>query len=93
MMVLFICGVSSIRVMKIVSLLVFTVGCKSSTIAQFRSLGSRHHIVCYSGGKVILDANSPGNVSNQEHSDGYYFEDETTGKLVEVSGQCVITQI
>lgn len=77
----------------VLSALLLMAGCKSSDRAQFFSMGSRHHIACYSGGKVIWEGNSTGNVSNQEHSDGYYFQDEATRKLVELSGQCVITQI
>lgn len=74
-----------------IAILIMT-GCKSSQIAQFKSLGSSHHIVCWSGGIKIYEGDSPGNVSNQDDSDGFYFESSETGKLVEVSGNCVITQ-
>jgi hypothetical protein len=68
------------------------VGCKDSTRAQFESLGSRHHIVMYSGGQKVGEWYATGNVSNESQSDGWYFRDEKTGKLVEVTGQIVITQ-
>jgi hypothetical protein len=71
----------------------FLGGCKSSERAQIFSLGSRHHITCYSGGKVIYEGYSPGNVSNEDRSDGWYWEDEKTGKLVEVTAPCVIEQL
>jgi len=29
-------------------------------------------------------------VSNEDGSDGYYFRSQTTGRLVEISGQCKI---
>lgn len=68
------------------------VGCKDAEIAQFKSMGSAHHIVCYSGGVKIYEGDSTGNISNEEHSDGFFFEDAKTHKLVELSGNCVITQ-
>ncbi len=68
-------------------------GCKGADLAQFKSLGSRHHITCYSGGKVIWEGDSTGNISNEAHSDGFYFRDEKTQKLVELSGQCVVLQL
>ena len=68
-------------------------GCKDSTRAQLFAMGSKHRITLYSGGVAVKTWTSTGNVSNQEHSDGYYFEDESTHKLVEVSGQVVIEQL
>jgi hypothetical protein len=56
-------------------------------------MGTRHKITVYSGGKAVAVFTSTGNVSNQDRSDGYYFEDEATKKLVEVSGTVVIEQI
>lgn len=67
-------------------------GCKDSQIAQFKSIGSAHRIICYSGGQVIYDGYSTGNVSDQESSDGFYWEDAATRKLVETNADCVITQ-
>ena len=37
-------------------------------------------------GKIIKQWESTGSVSNSEKSDGWYFEDAATGKLVEVTG-------
>jgi hypothetical protein len=68
-------------------------GCKDSTIAQFDALGSKHKITLYGcDGKIIGQWESTGNVSNQENSDGWYFEDSTSHKLVEVAGTLVIEQ-
>lgn len=80
------------------SLYLFTVlflivgGCKDSTRAQWGAMGSTHTITVYSGGKVVKVYHSTGNVSNQEQSDGWYFEDSTTHKLVEVCGTLTIEQ-
>ena len=76
-----------------VALLGLTSGCKDSNWAQYHSLGTRHKISFYSGGKLIRQWISTGNVSNQKQSDGWYFEDAKTHLLVEVAGQVVIEQI
>lgn len=75
------------------SLIIPATGCKDSVMAQFRSLGSEHQVSLYSGGKLVGEWHSTGNVSNQEHSDGYYFEEKATHKLIEVSGTVVIIQL
>ena len=79
---------------KIVIILIAVVAlssCKDATIAQFNALNKKHIITQYGcDGKVINKWISTGSVSNEEHSDGWYFEDEATGKLVEVTGQIVI---
>lgn len=74
------------------SCILFTGGCKDATWGQLKSMGSAHDVKLYSGGQLVGEWTSTGNVSNEEHSDGYYFMDAKTGKLVEVSGSVVITQ-
>lgn len=69
------------------------VGCKDATVAQIGSLGSRHRITMYGcDGMVIGQWESTGNVSNESQSDGWYFEDAKTHKLVELTGALVIEQ-
>lgn len=71
----------------------FGTGCKSADIAQIKSMGSRHHITLYGcDGRIIGQWDSPGNVSNEAQSDGWYFQDEKTGKLVEITSTIVIEQ-
>lgn len=72
--------------------LLLLAGCKDATRAQWSGLGSNHKITVYSGGVAVATFHSTGSVSNQEYSDGYFFEDAATGKLVEVSGTVVIEQ-
>ena len=74
---------------KLLLLLPLLGGCKASDVAQFKSMGSKHEVTCYSGGVVIYHGESAGNVSNEEHSDGWYWQDTATGKLVESSGTCL----
>ncbi len=68
--------------------------CKDATMAQFHALGRRHSITLYAAnGTVIKHWVSTGNVSNEDRSDGWYFEDEATHLLVEVTGTLVIEVI
>lgn len=65
--------------------------CTDTQYAAFNALGSQHHIQCWSGDSVIYEGNSTGRVLSPDGSDGWRFEDAETRKLVEVSGNCVIT--
>lgn len=84
---------NKISLVVLISGLLLSTSCKDATVAQWRSMGTKHRITLYSGGKVVGTWISTGNVSNQEHSDGYYFEDDATKKLIEVSGSVVIEQL
>jgi hypothetical protein len=64
--------------------------CSNADMAQMGAMGSPAHIQCFSGGVLILDATSTGKVSTENESDGWYFEDAATHRLVRVSGDCVI---
>ena len=66
-------------------------GCKDSQMAQWNAMGKHHLIKQFSGGCIVGEWESTGNVSNEKESDGWYFEDVQTGKLVEVSGTLQIT--
>jgi hypothetical protein len=69
-----------------------TVSCKDATTAQYNALNRHHIIKLYSAsGSIIGSWESTGSVSNEGHSDGWYFEDVKTGKLVEISGTVIIT--
>lgn len=66
-------------------------GCKDSTVSQFSALGKEHIITLYGcDGKIIKQWISTGSVSNEANSDGWYFEDKATGKLIEVTGTLTI---
>ena len=66
-------------------------GCTDTDRASLAALGNAHHIVCYSGERVIYEGNSTGRVQSPKESDGWQFEDAKTHLLTEVSGNCVIT--
>jgi hypothetical protein len=65
--------------------------CTDATMSKLSAIGSAHRVQCFSGGKVIYDGITTGRIQNEEHSDGYYFEDSQTRKLVQVNGDCLIT--
>ena len=68
-------------------------GCSNADFAALSAFGKRHRVKCYSGGVVIYKGTTTGKIENEGYSDGYYFQDESTGKFVGVSGNCVITVI
>lgn len=81
------------KVILAVLLLAVMSGCKDAEVQQFEALGSHHKITLYGAtGTVIGQWESTGNVSNESNSDGWYFRDVKTGKLVEVTGTLVIEQ-
>lgn len=69
----------------------FLVGCSSADIAGFSALGQSHHIKQFSGGALIGEWDSTGKIENERSSDGYYFQDTKTQKLIMVSGTVQIT--
>jgi hypothetical protein len=75
----------------IVSALLLTlVACTDAERAHLSAYGGHQTVTLYSGGKAVRQWVATGQVSNEAHSDGYYFMDETTGKLVRISGVVVI---
>lgn len=72
------------------SVLICSVGCTDAEWSAFSALGNRHHITMYSGGKVVAEWTSTGKIENEAHSDGFYFKDEKTGRMVSVTGDVVI---
>ena len=83
------------KMKKLLVALVVTVvalsSCKDATTAQYKALGCKHIVTLYgASGTPIKQWTSTGSVSNEGHSDGWYFEDEVTGKLVEVAGTLTI---
>ena len=69
---------------------IFLAGCTNADIAQIGAYGSPADIKCFSGGTIIYQGKSTGKVSTEKQSDGWYFQDAATGKLVRISGSCVI---
>ena len=78
--------------MKAVALILIAFfGCTDASVSKFAQLGSGQMVQCYSGGKLILETTTTGKVINETNSDGYSFVDARSGKLTEVSADCVFT--
>lgn len=71
-------------------LIISAMACTDADRAQWNALGDPGDITCYSGGKVIYEGRSSGKIATEDHSDGWFFKDAATGRLVRVSGDCVI---
>jgi hypothetical protein len=74
------------------AIILASTGCTTADRAKVFAYGSHHKITLYSGGVAVRTWHSSGAINNEEHSDGYYFMDDTTGKLIRVSGSVVIEQ-
>lgn len=67
-------------------------GCTNADRAKIFAYGSKHKITLYSGGVAVRVWHSSGAISNEERSDGYYFMDDDSRRLIRVSGDLVIEQ-
>lgn len=78
----------------IVCLILFsTTGCTDAQRAKIGGLGNPHHVEMYSGGQLVRQWVASGKVESEQNSDGYYFNDYKTGKLIEVAGDVVISML
>lgn len=67
-------------------------GC-DARVSQINSIGLRNYIKCYSGNLLIYEGMSTGKIISDMDSNGRFFKEEGTDKLIEVSGNCVIETI
>lgn len=67
-------------------------GCMDADLSRLGAIGSPHKIVMWSGGKEAKIWYSTGKPKTLTDSDGWYFADKATGKLVYVSGNVSIEQ-
>jgi uncharacterized protein YdeI (BOF family) len=58
--------------------------------AQLTAVGSPGHVVCYSGGVKFYEGDSTGKIATEKQSDGWFFQEAGSNKLVRVSGACLI---
>lgn len=71
---------------------ILLLGCSRAQRADIMAVGAKHRITLYSGTLAVRTWVTTGSVENEEKSDGYYFQDDATKKLVRVSGSVVIEQ-
>ena len=67
--------------------------CTDAERAKFGGYGDKFKVEMYSGGQKVREWTSSGKVLSEDGSDGYYFNDADTGKLIEVAGDVVITKL
>ncbi len=66
-------------------------GCSNANRAAFSAWGKKHKVELYSGGKLIGQWTTSGKIENESQSNGYYFQDDKTGNIVMINGDCIIT--
>lgn len=75
----------------ILCLVVSISACSDAEKSAMSAWGQKHRVKMYSGGQVVGEWTSTGKIVNETDSDGYYFKDDQTGKIVTVSGDVTIT--
>ena len=77
----------------LILLLIPLIGCTDAGRAKIGGYGDKFKVEMYSGGEKVREWTSSGKVLSEQGSDGYYFNDSESGKLIEVSGDVVITKL
>ena len=68
--------------------------CTDSERAKWGGLGDEFKVEMINcDGSVARTWISTGKVLSEANSDGYYFKDKETGKLIEVTGRLIITRM
>lgn len=67
--------------------------CTDAEQAKMTGYGKDYIIEMYSGGKLVKTWYSSGKVLSEKNSDGYYFEQKKTSKIIEVTGDIIITEL
>lgn len=77
----------------IVLTLIILISCTDAKKAKFGGFNQKFKIELLScSGEVVRTWISTGKVSSEENTDGYYFMDTKTNKLIEVTGNLIITE-
>ena len=74
-------------------LLLSLFGCtdaQNEQFEQYKVLGNSGHIKWYSGGHLIYEGVSTGKIETENQSNGWFFKEANTGKLIRVFGDCLI---
>jgi hypothetical protein len=67
-------------------------GCMSAQRSQLLGIAKDYKVTLYSGGTAVKEYVSSGKVLTEQQSDGYFFTDKSTGKLIRLSGTMVIEE-
>ncbi len=66
------------------------ISCSNADIRDMKSIGKPANVSLYSGGVLIRHWVSTGKIQTMSDSDGWFFEDNETHKLIKVTGTVVI---
>lgn len=78
---------------KIIIIALLFVGCTDADVAQLGGYNAEFKIELVNcDGSVTKEWISTGKVRTEKESDGYYFMDKSSGKLVRVTGNLIITE-
>lgn len=78
----------------LIALSVATTSCTDAEQAKLGGYGDTFKVELVNcDGSVTRSWTSSGKVLSEAGSDGYYFNDATTGKLTEVTGNLIITKL
>lgn len=80
-----------VLVLAVVALSMMMTSCTDATMSKVGGYGDTFTVKVL-GPDTVITYHSTGKVISEEHSDGYYFTNVATGKLVEVSGTVIIEQ-
>ena len=76
-----------------IAIVMGSTSCTDATRAKFGGYGDEFKVEMLNcDGTVAREWISSGKVQSEANSDGYYFNDKKTGKLIEVTGRLVITK-
>lgn len=82
-----------IVVILFIAIIIGSTSCTDGYKAKWGGLGDEFKIEMLNcDGTVARQWVSTGKVGSEANSDGYYFMDKETGKLIEVTGRLVITE-
>ena len=76
-----------------IAIVMGSTSCTDAQRSKIGGLGDEFKVEMINcNGTVARSWISSGKVSSEANSDGYYFKDKKTGKLIEVTGRLVITK-
>lgn len=64
--------------------------CSDAQMAAFNGLGHKRKVRLFSGGQCVGEWVTSGKIENEHGSNGYFFNNDATGKLVEIDGTVII---
>ena len=78
-------------VLAVVALSMMMTSCTDAEKSKLGGYGDKFTVKVI-GPDTVITYHSTGKVESESHSDGYYFTNAATGKLIEVSGNVIIEQ-